>query len=356
MAVLLLAAVACAGAELSCSVLLDWTGFAGGRAADGGRADATVSDGSDSEDGGDAASDGAVPIEAAALEHCGLDSRCSPALPSAPGWVGPYALLTGAPGTLPACDTQGYTAQPTYEGNAGLDGGAAQCGCSCGPAQNVGCDPPNVSFYSDNLCNDPCGGPTQLNGCVTTPICTTSLTVGGPTPSAGASCAPDASVVAPPSSWSTAARGCQLPDAGHDTCGAQGFCLPGSAPLCIVQAGNVPCPSGSDYQFHSVFYQGSSDGRTCAPCTCSAPVGTTCAYPAGVPPLFSFPTTGCSVPTGNPYFAPTNPPCTGKLGTVGALELQFEATVTDAGACVPSTPAPAGALMPTTAMTFCCTN
>jgi hypothetical protein len=137
---------------------------------------------------------------------------------------------------------------------------------------------------------------------------------------------------------------------------ASGLCLSAATPFCIMQQGEVACPTSGDYPIRRVYYQGMSDGRGCAPCTCSAPVGTTCAFPPGVPPVFSFPTGGCSVPTGNPYFAPTTPPCTGKLGTVGALELTLEPTITDAGACVAGEAGPTGSLTPTSAATFCCTR
>jgi hypothetical protein len=348
--------IVCGGAQISCSLLLDWTGFSETKVADAGPDTTVVPPDADRDDGG--LDGGAVP-DAASLTACGVDGLCSPPVPAAAGWSGPYSLLSGsgAPGSLPTCASQGYQAQSAFEGNAGLDGGGAQCGCSCSAPQNIGCDPPMVTFFSDNACSMPCGPPVRLNGCVTTGICTADLEVGSPTASAGSSCTPDASVALPALAWAQSARACKPPtDAAMGSCTQAGaLCLPASEPFCIMQQGDLPCPAG-DYSFRRVYYSGTSDQRGCGPCTCGAPTGTTCAYPPGVPPLFSYSATGCTVPTGNPYFAPTTPACTGKLGTVGALQLQLEATITDAGTCAPSSPPATGAATPAMPSTFCCTR
>ncbi len=345
--------IGCGGAQISCSLLLDWTGFSETRVADAGPDTTIAPPDAEGDDGG---LDGGVAIEAASLTACGVDSLCSPPVPAAAGWSGPYSLLSGASGSLSTCDSQGFQAQSAFEGSAALDGGAAQCGCSCSVPKNIGCDPPTVTFFSDSACMVACGPPVQLNGCVLTGLCAEDLEVGSPTASAGSSCVPDAAVIVPPTAWALSARACKPPTgAVQGSCTQGGLCLSPSEPFCIMQQGDLPCPDG-DYRFRSVYYEGTSDQRGCAPCTCGAPAGTSCAYPAGVPPLFSFSSAGCTVPTGNPYFAPTMPACTGKLGTVGALQLQLEATVTDAGTCAPSSPAATGAVTPAMPSTFCCTR
>jgi hypothetical protein len=344
-----LAVLACSAAAVSCSVLLDWTGYTGGgRATDAGRPDPAMPG-----DGGADAGDDA-PIDAPALLPCGAAKLCAPALPPASNWSGPYALFSGKPGSLPACDTSVYVGTAAFDGKAGLDAGPAQCACSCSPPQGIGCAPPSVTFFSDNACTLPCGPATPLVGCVPTGACT-NLQIGPSEPTPGGTCAPGGSTTLPPATWSTAARACEFASSPQGSCASGQFCLPASAPFCITHTGDVPCPAGSAYPFRHVYYQGLTDQRACTQCGCGAPGGAACTFPPGIPQVGSF-GAGCAVPTGMPYYVVSPPVCTGKLTTVAALQLALEAGVADAGSCPASGGAPEGGVTPTMPTTFCCSE
>jgi hypothetical protein len=342
----------------SCSILLDWTGFTDGLrgdAGDGGHGDSTLDDEADAP-----VEDVAPEIDAPVLTVCGADKLCSPLVPGTGGWSGPYALLRGDAGSLPACDPSVYKATPAFEGTGGLDAGPSQCGCTCStPA--VTCDPPTVTFYADTTCTTACAPAVSLSGCVPTvcsnlAVAATNLVISTPTPSAGIRCAPDASVSTPRATWTVSARVCALAEGTSSVgCNPNQYCLPATSPFCILATGDVACPAGGEYPFRHVYYQGASDQRGCSPCACAAPVGSACSLPL-IPTVFSYNpgTPGCAIPTGQPYFAPV--PCTGKLTTVGGLMLQADASVSDSGACAPSSVSPTGVAVPTSPTTLCCTS
>jgi hypothetical protein len=351
------AAAACATASAACSVLLDWSSYTAGEPREGGHgggSDATVEVGPEASDSGEAGM-----IDAPALVHCGIDLQCSPPLPAVPNWVGPYALLTGPPGAVPGCDTSVYTQQAVFDGTRGLDAGAAQCTCSCSAPQNVGCNPPTVTFFSDTTCNSvPCSS-APLVGCVSIPPCAANVEISAQTPSASASCTPQASKVVPDASWSEEGRACAPNSAAaQGSCGTNQLCLPASTPFCIMYNGTSPdpqCPANGEYPFPRKYYQGITDERGCSACTCGAPP-VTCSVPAGVSlAVGSFDTT-CRIPTGNPYFVPVG--CTAaKISPAAfALALEFEAGA-EAGPCAPGPVGPSdGAAAPAMETTFCCTR
>jgi hypothetical protein len=358
----------CAASLVACSALLDWSGYTSGDGLEGGHMMHMMS-GDDAADGpGDSAPDDAgIFADAPPLTNCGGGGLCSPPIPAnAPGWSGPYSLSAGAPGSLPTCDTKSYRSQPTFEGTYGLKADPPQCGCSCSRPQEESCDPPKVTFYNDSNCTSECdAGP--VNGCLVIPTCGSSgpaafLEITGTTPSAGAYCAPDAAVAMPATSWTGAARVCQLgSNAAHDVCGSGGYCLPPSTPYCIMfagDAGDAPCPAGNWYVHKHVFYSGVSDQRGCSSCTCGSPTGASCAFPQSppaVPPVGSFDNT-CTVPLGMYFFAPISI-CTGRSPSAFGLKMVVDAGVVEAGSCLPSAVAPleAGAVG-TGATTLCCTQ
>lgn len=157
----------------------------------------------------------------------------------------------------------------------------------------------------------------------------------------------------PAPSWSSAARACWTTGAPQSSCGSHQYCLPDIGPFCIKHPDDVPCPTVGEYRTRRVYYQGSSDQRDCTPCSCDAPSGASCSFPPAANLVVGSFGTGCSIPTGQPFFVPLT--CAPKVPSAFALALLMDAGL-DAGACPPSGGAPDGAVIPTTPTTFCCTR
>ncbi|MGO9834521.1 MAG: hypothetical protein ACLP1X_09920 [Polyangiaceae bacterium] len=361
-ALALAGALACASSVVACSLLLDWDEFSDGPGEPdvgpsrrGAESAVEVDSGTESD---------AVSLP---LASCGTDELCSPAVPSASGWSGPFVLFSGPPGTVPAaCDDAGYVSAPAFVGNEGLSTPeGAQCSCTCSAPTGRSCTPPSVTFYagSDNTCSTPCDAGVFLDGgCVVAPASCPSFVVGSATP-AGGSCAADGGVVIPPIAWSKAAMACSPGQAvARGSCGTGELCLPSSDPFCIMHSGSVACPPGEYYVAPYVYYAGVDDSRGCTECSCGAPSSGSCSpsavgpsgipyFDAAAPPGLVFLDTSCLTP-GGVFFVPESCP-----GLPTAKSLKLSATVTlDGGACPPSGATATGNVTPIRPSTFCCTN
>lgn len=328
----------------ACSLLTDVSGLTG----DGDGASIDGSSGKDAardNDGG--ASDGAPPPLTACND---AGSVCAPGAPL--GWFGPVYAYEGPPATAPACPRGGA---PSYEGHADLDAPPASCTpCTCGsPSATGNCDSVDVITFNNPGCpgTGECAQVTLRPG-VCTPILVgcgnTSTRVTSPRRVDAGSCAPgggqmrDASTPA----WKRSALACPVRETPSDRCARDERCVPpGQSPfatqLCIVQLGDVNCPTGPYFNRH-VYHQSFADQRACG-CSCGPPEGS-----CGAGSLF---VSSCADAAPG-FFAPSS--CIAKVA-LGSAILTGEGQVLDGGACAPDG-GPIGAATPTQPTTFCCSR
>lgn len=166
---------------------------------------------------------------------CAGVAMCAPAVPA--GWMGHAALYDDA--TMPALGCLAPWTQEIIPGHSAPTGAPATCGtCACGPSNGTACEP---------------SGGAASKSAVT--YATVGLACEGAPPSKSSSCAGSACVAAPPAAF--------------------------NAGLCIHHSGAVDC--AAPYSERHVFFAGESDTRGCTPCSCDAPVGTTCTPHGGAP-------------------------------------------------------------------------
>jgi hypothetical protein len=344
---------------LDCSLVLDWNNYTGGDANAGGGVGSDVG----ADDASPAQTGDADPNagEAGSLgAPCGSDRRCEPPPPT-PDWSGPVELYVGpASDPLPPCGA-GYSSASVFDGYRGMSFAAASCSpCGCSAPQGGACSPAPVTFYSDPSCAAPCGaGDASLTTttCAATAGCT-NFQVGPSTPTRMGGCMPeggaptyDAAV-----SWAQVARACMPEATASGSCGGGQLCVPspaGAFPprVCILKAGDTSCP-GLPYINRIVFYTSDVvDTRACSNCSCEAPSGVSCSFPAAFPlPGFRYADSLCAIPN-VPFGVPSS--CQVVMGASG-LKLATP-PVLDAGACPTSGGEPDGSVVPAAAETFCCT-
>jgi hypothetical protein len=107
--------------------------------------------------------------------------------------------------------------------------------------------------------------------------CVQSLTI-APLTLTEAPCAVSTTPVASklPYTWGTVAQSCHGLTTGACATPSE-ICAPAVEPgfaQCLVQYGDRECPDA--YPDKHVFYYGFDDTRSCTPCACSAPTGSTC--------------------------------------------------------------------------------
>lgn len=311
-------------------------GDEGGSSTDGGGSSGESGAGSGSGGGSGSSNGGSGSgSDSGSGSSSGSDSSsacggvCADQIPQ--GWEGPLEVATGAS----ASTCSGSWAGPATTLSSGLSAQPAVCGCSCGPPTDVSC---SISVTpGDASCTAIGASSTYSAGsCVTTDY--TSL-LGSPQASGG-SCAPNPSTTLPPVTWSTAIQSCQPAAAAAGSCTGSGVCLPtldANFALCIQQAGDVPCPSGA-YGSKLVAYEGVSDSRGCASCTCGGASGVSC---GGT--WITYSSGSCSTSTGSNGLSGCEP------GGAGA----YSAT-TSGGSCVASTPQATGTATASGPITFCC--
>jgi hypothetical protein len=165
---------------------------------------------------------------------CASVAACVAAAPA--GWTGYAALYDGLAAGAPSCAAP----LPTMlaPGNAGLTAAVAVCTpCACGPSNGVACA---------------AGGGTAI---VSAPAFAR----------VGIGCASQAATAA-----GCTGTVCQ-PRPG----------APFAAGMCVHQAGDLPCPSGTPFTDRHVFFAGVDDTRGCAACACGPPSGGSCAASGG---------------------------------------------------------------------------
>jgi len=210
---------------IACMVWLGCGGHHGGADASAPGAETSCFDGIDNN--GDGLVDCADPT-------CASVAACVALVPS--GWLGYAALYDGVPTGVPSCAAPfAVTVTP---GSAGLSAAPATCApCTCGP---------------------PNGGACAAGGGTAT--------------------------VSPPT-FARIGLGCK--DQASPAAGCTGtVCQPRpSAPfgagICVLQPGDVPCPSGTPFTDRHVFFVGVDDTRGCTACACGPPSGGSCAPSGG---------------------------------------------------------------------------
>jgi hypothetical protein len=158
--------------------------------------------------------------------------------------------------------------------------------------------------------------------------------------------------------WGTLARVCR----GHapGECGdPRELCTPAAtatndAPTsdsfaqCVSRDGDVTC-SGA-YTVKHVFYRSFVDNRTCAPCACDAPTGSTCTATINV-----FEDGACKTPLLSAQIDATETACYPIFPVGSALgSKSVDTPVYAPGACQASGGDTMGEATPTDATTFCC--
>jgi hypothetical protein len=155
-----------------------------------------------------------------------------------------------------------------------------------------------------------------------------------------------------PATWNTAAVVCVGKPSGlcsdpGETCAPV---VPDPSPgfrVCIVREGDRACPEG--WSDKHVFFDHVNDDRTCSPCTCSAPAGSSCAGSISV-----FKESDCSSPLLMLSLDATGPSCV-SVPSGSALGSKSAGPVTyTPGTCASGGGESLGATAPAEPSTFCC--
>jgi hypothetical protein len=224
---------------------------------------------------------------------------CVPTIPA--DWSGPALVWMGAEADAPACSAVAGAPGHFYEGHADLDAPIVCGACTCDPPSGSCALPATLTASAATCAGDgpgvphtPFNPPPKWDGTCTAANaipggklcggvpCVQSVTIGPLTKTEGG-CLPIEPVnVQPPATWKTFARACVASSVAHYDCGTlAGACAPrppsAEFRLCALRIGDptkAKCPEG--YPDRSVFYDSYLDARSCKPCTCGAPHGSTC--------------------------------------------------------------------------------
>jgi hypothetical protein len=245
------------------------------------RNDPTASDAGSSEDAGGT-----------------CDGVCLPHIPL--GWGAPALVWMGAEADAPLCSAIVGDPGEHFTGHADLDAPILCGACTCDPPSGS-CALPATLTASSTICPGNGSGVTHTSfdppaswGGTCTPAnaisagklcngvpCVQSVTI-APLTLSQSGCLPIEPVnVQPPPTWKTFARAC-VRDKFSGNCAKENeVCVPPSSradfKVCALKEGDptkLECPAG--YPDRSVFYQSFLDVRSCSPCTCGAPIGSTC--------------------------------------------------------------------------------
>lgn len=315
----------------------------------------------DEYDAGDAAADGPIgPV---------CPGECVPG--PAPGWDEPNLLWIGSNGKAPSCPAQ--ASNEGYNGYADLHAanecGACQCGApsgTCGLPAHLTAAAASCNASDDGTPTTPFDPPAGWDGGCTTSdalpagqscagsLCAQSVTI-DPLTLVETGCVPSQLPVPKntTTSWATHGRYCQgWPAVACPTSGD--VCAPARSPgdgflLCIFQKGDNDCPLTGPYTERHVLYSGFEDTRTCSPCTCGPPSGSTCSTE-----VTFFTDDACSDQLVSATVTDAAPSCH-DVPAGSALGSKSAAPPTYApGVCQPGGGEPMGAATPVGASTFCC--
>jgi hypothetical protein len=287
------------------------------------------------------------------------------------GWSMPALLWTGKESDAPECPSRAPA--QGYEGHADLNApslcGACQCDSpsgSCALPTTLTAAAATCPGTAPGVVHTPFNAPAGWTGACTAMdaiqagvpcpggFCVQSLTIAplalvesgckasmGPVPTDG------------PATWGTYARACL--GVSYPACSNPGeVCTPSAEPpppgfkQCVYQKGDNEC--AYPYADKHLFYDGFDDKRMCTPCTCGAPVGSTCTGLVSV-----FKDNACSTLLGSFPVDATGPLCTGILPAGSALGSKSAGAVTyTPGTCQPDGGQPMGSADPSGPSTFCC--
>jgi hypothetical protein len=261
---------------------------------------------------------------------------CAPAAPS--GWSGPLEVSFSATAPPTCGGAWGGTNWISYDT---LDAPAATCGCSCDAPTGTVCSAEyQPDCISGGICSYGCSG----NVALTAGQCSGAIgsaggqaVAGGGIVTAG-TCAPQATVNKPATSWADEARAC-APTTTPAACEGAAVCVPAVDPtfaICVEQSGDVACPPA--YPNQHLEYSGLSDTRGCSACTCGAPSGASCGggincYADGACGSY-LTSTGGGCDQSCPY-------------------VRYDQQLSG-GSCGAASVSPTGSATPTGATTFCC--
>jgi hypothetical protein len=343
----------------------------GGAGGVGGGSTATTGATEDCSNGLD--DDGDKAIDCADSECGDQGYTC---ITSAPvGWTGYFALYTAASGNLPECPGEFPSTIP-YTGKSGLVAFQAACTkCSCGAVENEACDLPNLITVFEKTCGNAGAAvsPNNLSvpaswdgscygvgnapggqlscGANMNEKCNTSVKADAPTVTVGSCAASGGEAAIEPVSWMVLGKACGNAPAGGG-CGASQVCQPTPATpfksgLCIYKDGEQASCPGQPFTDRHVFYEDAQDTRACSECSCDAPKGGKCTATIRV-----HTTANCTDAVPTQFQAGSCGSLPAANGPVFGREAT-NITVTP-GTCVPKGGAPTGAVVPTSATTFCC--
>ena len=242
--------------------------------------------------------------------------------------------------------------------------------CSCAPSMGACMLPETVSVTALPACPSdaadagvPFDPPSAWDGGCTTndPIAAVKCD-GGPCLTAVGpmipvdECVPNQVTVPKIVIWGVAAYSCSGHTNDGACAGAGEVCTP--APpmpalgfnICVSRPGddqNVMCPAG--YPVRSVFYLSGDDNRSCAPCGCEPPQGSTC---SSLVSLYS--DNACSMQVGSVTATSSSVMCVDVPANSPLGSKQASVPTYTPGSCKPIGGGYTGSVQPTDPFTFCC--
>lgn len=291
---------------------------------------------------------------------------CAPIGTESEGWTRAPFLFT-QPHTmgLPKNACPDSAPRIGFQGHATPDQTLTCPSCSCAPPTGACLLPETATAGPSPMCPSDAGVPFNPpsawdGGCTANDAITDIACDGGTCPQSVTvstmilteSCAPLPPDVAQDVKWADLAYACE--GEANGTCPSAGdICVPKASDgfaLCVSREGDddgFACPP--EYPSRYVFYHGAIDTRTCAPCTCEPPEGSTCSS------LMSFYTDGAcaeqiaSVTATNASSMCAEIPAGSPLGSKQANPPTYTP-----GSCKPSGGEEVGSVQPAYPFTFCC--
>ncbi|MFT3764709.1 MAG: hypothetical protein QM820_04210 [Minicystis sp.] len=154
-------------------------------------------------------------------------------------------------------------------------------------------------------------------------------------------------------SWGTTVRVCR--GGSLSGCDGNGYCTPPAPPgfrYCVFRDGDRDCtdPSFGPYTEKHVFYEGFTDTRSCSPCTCGPPAGSTCTAQISI-----HADAACSsLPLDAHLMDSSAPACVDVIAGSALGSKSASPPTYTPGACQPSGGEPMGSAVPVGPSTLCC--